>query len=189
MEFSVGGWVMKVDDGGGRRVCVWHSPLFSYRLFRMPDRVLRSMAFNKSQHLCRGIPLPSPYTDLAVVSPFMPLFTVHLLAIATTKKWWKEMMENHALQKTELPKKITSHFFTQVSCHFPWGLRKKENTVSKVKKKNWSWEQLHFKKMKEKGRGRDKEKEGRAREIPDSSHLLPSQVLNKCETVLPKHFC
>lgn len=27
MAFSVGGWVMKVGSGGGRGVCVWHSPI------------------------------------------------------------------------------------------------------------------------------------------------------------------
>ena len=69
LAFSVGGWVMRGGEGGGRGVCVWPSP-FSNSLFQAPDRVLPSMVFNKSQHLYQGESLPHPHADLAGISSF-----------------------------------------------------------------------------------------------------------------------
>lgn len=124
----------------------------------LTERVLHSMAFNKSQHLCRGIPFPSPHIDLAVDSPFMPLFAVHL-AIAITSK---EMMENRALQKTEYPWRSLCISLPKTLATALGGSEKGKTQLAKLKTE--AENSYILRKGKKKGeRGRKRKRKGRER--------------------------
>lgn len=87
MAFSVGGWVRRVGDGGGRGVCA--PPLFSHQLFRMPQRHSPFYGFNKSQHPCRDVPPPTPtLTWLFLLLRLSPLPTSSPEPLRA-KKFWK----------------------------------------------------------------------------------------------------
>lgn len=90
MAFSVGGWMMKVKEEGGRGACVWPSPIpTGFFLNTWQNRVLPSMFSNKSQHLggMAEFLLPPPHRlGFSFCFLCLSLYCLYLLTATATRR-------------------------------------------------------------------------------------------------------